>query len=72
MANALTVRVWRGKREGAFSRYEVPRLAYLELLRRDNLPRANRIAELLGRAPRAVCARPAEVATPAVTARALR
>jgi fumarate reductase iron-sulfur subunit len=27
MADALTVRVWRGKREGGFSRYQVPRLA---------------------------------------------
>ena len=45
---------------------------HLELLRRDNLPRANRIAELLGRAPRAVCARPSEVASPAVAARAAR
>lgn len=45
---------------------------HLELLRRDNLPRANRIAELLGRAPRAVCARPAEVPASAVPARAAR
>lgn len=45
---------------------------HLELLRRDNLPRANRIAELLGRAPRAVRARPATVAAPAVPVRIAR